>query len=137
MDTSVLMFCIFCGAVYFIYMIGRSRAAAGRMPPGERGSVLILRRRPIYDADSYSTLFNSFFAGLPLIGSLLDLTPDPPKVMTQWSKKFGDTITVAFGSRKMVVLHDYDTAKAVFTNENTTGRDPNFLLNEIFHGKGA
>lgn len=55
---------------------------------------------------------------------------------TKWSHEFGDTITVKLGYQKMVVLNDYDKAKAVLTEENVTGRDQTLEFAKVASGHG-
>lgn len=76
------------------------------------------------------------FAGFPFVGNYLQLGDNPPEQFVQWSKKYGKTISVRLGSRLMVIIHDYDTAKEIFSKDNTTGRDQELVLEKIFHGKG-
>lgn len=66
----------------------------------------------------------------------MSIFSDPPARITEWSKRFGDTISVQYGCKLMVVMHDYDTAKRMFSLENTTGRDATFPLNFFAQGKG-
>ncbi|OQV13261.1 Cytochrome P450 2J6 [Hypsibius exemplaris] len=75
-------------------------------------------------------------AGLPVLGNLLSMIGNPPKVLAEWSQKYGRTISVHLGGRFMVVLHDPELAKNVLNDENTTGRDQNFFLADYFKRGG-
>lgn len=91
---------------------------------------------PARKEDSVTTLI-ALFAGLPLIGSILHVASDPPKVFAKWSQEYGDTIAVKLGSQTMVIMHDYETAKAVMNEENVAGRDQTFEQAKINDNNGG
>ncbi|XP_055353572.1 cytochrome P450 2J6-like [Paramacrobiotus metropolitanus] len=74
--------------------------------------------------------------GLPVLGNLLNLGSNPPEQLAKWSKEYGGVMSVQLGIRDMVMITDADTAKTVFNDENTAGRDQYFILNTILKGKG-
>ncbi|XP_055354232.1 cytochrome P450 2H2-like [Paramacrobiotus metropolitanus] len=77
-------------------------------------------------------------SGLPIVGNILEFDKDPPfKKFMEWRKTYGDTILVHMGNRyPMVVMHDYDIAKAAFSDEATTGRDQRLICNPFFQEQG-
>ncbi|XP_055333758.1 cytochrome P450 2J4-like [Paramacrobiotus metropolitanus] len=73
---------------------------------------------------------------LPIVGHLPQLFPDPAAAIAKWSKKYGDTVSVQYGPKLLVVMHDFDTAKKMFNEEITTGRDPDYPQNTFAKGRG-
>ncbi|XP_055353573.1 vitamin D(3) 25-hydroxylase-like [Paramacrobiotus metropolitanus] len=74
--------------------------------------------------------------GLPVVGNLPFLTSRPSERFREWSKEYGDVMAVQMGYRTMIVISNVDTAKSLFNDDNTTGRDQHFILNRILNGKG-
>jgi cytochrome P450 len=73
---------------------------------------------------------------LPIIGNMPSLFPDPAIQISKWSKQYGDTMSLQYGRKLLVVMHDFDTAKAIFNDDNTTARDPDYPQNTFAKGRG-
>ena len=71
---------------------------------------------------------------MPLVGNVLQFGK-LPTMITKWHKTYGDTMSCYIGSRLIVIMHNIDTAKKVFMEEVSTGRDHKFTV-KLLTGKG-
>ena len=71
--------------------------------------------------------------GLPVVGNLLQLNPDPSERFRQWSKKYGAVYQVTLGNMPVVVFNSMHSVKDVFIGQGGALVDrPRFYT---YHGK--
>ncbi|XP_071486275.1 steroid 17-alpha-hydroxylase/17,20 lyase-like [Diadema antillarum] len=71
--------------------------------------------------------------GLPIVGSIFDMTDNPEVVFGKWAKKYGDIFGLKVGQRWMVVLNRKDVIKQALIKQDVefAGR-PDFYSMELF-----
>ncbi|XP_072162888.1 steroid 17-alpha-hydroxylase/17,20 lyase-like [Diadema setosum] len=71
--------------------------------------------------------------GLPIVGSIYDMTDSPEVVFGKWAKKYGDIFGLKVGQRWMVVLNRKDLIKEAVIKQGAefAGR-PDFYSAELF-----
>ena len=70
--------------------------------------------------------------GLPIVGNLLQLGPDPSERLRQWGDKYGGIYQIMMGNRPVIVFTSMQAAKDVFIGQGGALVDrPRF---HTFHG---
>ncbi|XP_072162887.1 steroid 17-alpha-hydroxylase/17,20 lyase-like [Diadema setosum] len=71
--------------------------------------------------------------GLPIVGSIYDMTDSPEVVFGKWAKKYGDIFGLKMGQRWMVVLNRKDLIKeAVIKQDVEFAGRPDFYSSELY-----
>ena len=73
--------------------------------------------------------------GIPIMGSLTKFTKPFHLQMLEFSKQFGDMISVKMGSQLIVCINDIKTLKKIFSSSEFTAR-PKSALDCIVQGYG-
>ncbi|OQV02173.1 hypothetical protein CLAIMM_07412 [Cladophialophora immunda] len=55
--------------------------------------------------------------GLPIVGNLLQVYPDPPEQLRKWGKEYGGVYQIMFGNMPIVVFTSMQAAKDVFVGQ--------------------
>lgn len=70
--------------------------------------------------------------GLPLVGNLHQLSPDPSETCRQWALRYGGVYQISMGNMPVVVFNSMQAAKDVFVTQGSALVDrPKFYT---FHG---
>lgn len=61
--------------------------------------------------------------GLPVVGNLNQLGPDPGETLHQWGKKYGGVFQISLGTRPVVVFNSMQAARDVFIGQGAALQD--------------
>nr|CAB3235781.1 cytochrome P450 2U1 [Phallusia mammillata] len=87
----------------------------------------VWRRRP--------RLFPPGPKGLPVVGVIPFLYRDPPRMLRDWSNKYGSVMAVRMGRNEVIVLSGYKTIQEAFVTKSDafSGRPYSLVMHKIFH----
>ncbi|ODM89328.1 Cytochrome P450 2J6 [Orchesella cincta] len=73
---------------------------------------------------------------LPLLGSVLQISRDPLRVLQKWAEKYGPIYSIKMGTEDTIVINDPKLVTELFSNPNSVGRPPNPILQLFGCGSG-
>ena len=59
-------------------------------------------------------------AGVPVVGNLYQLGPDPAETLHQWGKRYGGVYQIMLGNRPVVVFNSMQAARDVFIGQGSS-----------------